>query len=81
MTILDLRQREAAIEDVLNQGEQSTMLFIFTTVTVLFSPLALVCSILAMPIAGLPETWNASPLAKVFGQCAVLLMNPPHLTN
>ncbi|KAK4218885.1 hypothetical protein QBC37DRAFT_395472 [Rhypophila decipiens] len=67
VTILDLRQREAAIEDTLNQGEQSTMLFIFTTVTVLFSPLSLVCGILAMPVAGFPESWDASPLAKVFG--------------
>ncbi|RYP03773.1 hypothetical protein DL765_010396 [Monosporascus sp. GIB2] len=67
VTLLDLRQREAAIEDALSQGEQSTMLFIFTTVTVLFSPLSLVCGILAMPIVGFPEIWDASPLAEVFG--------------
>jgi len=36
VTLLDLRQREASIEDALSMGEQSTMLFIFTTVTVLF---------------------------------------------
>ncbi|KAK0624976.1 hypothetical protein B0T17DRAFT_492239, partial [Bombardia bombarda] len=35
-TLLDLRQREASIEDSLSMGEQSTMLFIFTTVAVLF---------------------------------------------
>ena len=35
-TLLDLRQREATLEDALSMGEQSTMLFVFTAVTVLF---------------------------------------------
>ncbi|KAK0633882.1 hypothetical protein B0T14DRAFT_83533 [Immersiella caudata] len=67
VTLLDLRQREAAIEDALSMGEQSTMLFIFTTVTVLFAPLSFVCGLLAMPITGFPETWSALPLTEVFG--------------
>ncbi|KAK4451189.1 hypothetical protein QBC34DRAFT_322911 [Podospora aff. communis PSN243] len=67
VTLLDLRQREAAIEDALSMGEQSTMLFIFTTVTVLFAPLSFVCGLLAMPIAGFPETWSALSLTEVFG--------------
>ncbi|KAK0654883.1 hypothetical protein B0T16DRAFT_314795 [Cercophora newfieldiana] len=67
VTLLDLRQREASIEDALSMGEQSTMLFIFTTVTVLFAPLSFVCGLLAMPIAGFPETWSAVPLTEVFG--------------
>jgi hypothetical protein len=33
---LDLRHKEAAIENALSGSEQSTMLFIFTTITVLF---------------------------------------------
>lgn len=35
-TLLNLRQREATLEDALSMGEQSTMLFVFTAVTVLF---------------------------------------------
>jgi len=66
-TLLDLRQREATIEDALSMGEQSTMLFIFTAVTVLFAPLSFVVGLLAMTVEGFPEVWNKAPLAEVFG--------------
>ena len=48
-------------------GEQSTMLFIFTAVTVLFAPLSFVVGLLAMTVEGFPEVWNKAPLAEVFG--------------
>lgn len=51
VTLLDLRQREASIEDALSMGEQSTMLFIFTTVTVLF-----VCPFSASSISPQPTS-------------------------
>lgn len=35
-TLLNLRQKEVTLEDALSMGEQSTMLFVFTVVTVLF---------------------------------------------
>ncbi|KAK3954393.1 hypothetical protein QBC32DRAFT_368602 [Pseudoneurospora amorphoporcata] len=66
-TLLNLRQREATLEDALSMGEQSTMLFVFTAVTVLFAPLSFVVGLLALSINGLPELWNRSPLAEVFG--------------
>ncbi|KAK3313979.1 hypothetical protein B0H66DRAFT_567516 [Apodospora peruviana] len=66
-TLLDLRQREATIEDALSMGEQSTMLFIFTAVTVLFAPLSFVCGLLALSVDGFPEMWLKGPLAEVFG--------------
>ncbi|CCC12773.1 unnamed protein product [Sordaria macrospora k-hell] len=66
-TLLDLRQREATLEDALSMGEQSTMLFVFTAVTVLFAPLSFIVGLLALSIDGIPETWQRSPLAEVFG--------------
>ncbi|KAK3298792.1 uncharacterized protein B0H64DRAFT_82546 [Chaetomium fimeti] len=65
-TLLDLRHREAAIENVLSGKSQSTMLFIFTTITVLFAPLSFVSSLLALEIEDLPGIWRRSPLAAVF---------------
>lgn len=70
-TLLKLRQREATLEDALSMGEQSTMLFVFTVVTVLFAPLSFVAGLLALSIDGLPETWTKSPLAEIFGLSAL----------
>ncbi|GKT96986.1 LOW QUALITY PROTEIN: heat shock protein sti1 [Colletotrichum tofieldiae] len=39
-TLLDLRQREANIEEALSASEQSKILFIFTGATVVFAPLS-----------------------------------------
>ncbi|KHE86580.1 hypothetical protein GE21DRAFT_1271396 [Neurospora crassa] len=66
-TLLNLRQREATLEDALSMGEQSTMLFVFTAVTVLFAPLSFVVGLLALNVDGLPDRWSRSPLAEVFG--------------
>ncbi|KAK3946917.1 hypothetical protein QBC32DRAFT_356167 [Pseudoneurospora amorphoporcata] len=70
-TLLKLRQREATLEDALSMGEQSTMLFVFTVVTVLFAPLSFVAGLLSLSIDGLPEKWTKSPLAEVFGLSAL----------
>jgi hypothetical protein len=63
VTLLDLRQREASIEDALSMGEQSTMLFIFTTVTVLF--------------VSLPSRQRPAPIDANDSGSPVLCLRPP----
>ncbi|KAK4116028.1 hypothetical protein N656DRAFT_841544 [Canariomyces notabilis] len=73
-TLLDLRDREAALENAMSGKTQSTMLFIFTIITVLFAPLSFVSSLLALKIEDLPETWTKPPLAGVFGYATLATM-------
>ncbi|KAK7460283.1 tetratricopeptide [Colletotrichum acutatum] len=54
-TLLDLRQREANIEEALSASEQSKILFIFTGATVVFAPLSWATGIFDISIEGVPS--------------------------
>ncbi|ROT39509.1 hypothetical protein SODALDRAFT_308881 [Sodiomyces alkalinus F11] len=54
-TLLDLRQREANIEEALSANEQSKILFIFTGATVVFAPLSWITGVFEVDIEGLPN--------------------------
>ncbi|KAM0278493.1 hypothetical protein ACHAQH_005160 [Verticillium albo-atrum] len=54
-TLLDLRQREANIEEALSANEQSKILFIFTGATVVFAPLSWIMGVFEVNIDGLPS--------------------------
>ncbi|KAL0935541.1 heat shock protein sti1 (tetratricopeptide) [Colletotrichum truncatum] len=61
-TLLDLRQREANIEEALSASEQSKILFIFTGATVVFTPLSFATGIFEISIDGLPSPIGAGTL-------------------
>ncbi|KAK2615877.1 hypothetical protein N8I77_002601 [Diaporthe amygdali] len=68
VTLLDLRQRQVAIEMAMSSEtqsdilfKQSSILFIFTAATVLFTPLAWVSSFMALDVNHFtPEKWGQS---------------------
>ncbi|KAH6695761.1 hypothetical protein F5X68DRAFT_127106 [Plectosphaerella plurivora] len=66
-TLLDLRQREANIEEALSANEQSKILFIFTGATVVFAPLSWIMGVFEVNIDGLP-----SPMSPGFAAAASL---------
>ncbi|KAI8280171.1 Heat shock protein sti1-like protein [Colletotrichum sp. SAR11_57] len=61
-TLLDLRQREANIEEALSASEQSKILFIFTGATVVFAPLSWATGIFEVSIEGLASPTTAGTL-------------------
>ncbi|KAI8208644.1 Heat shock protein sti1-like protein [Colletotrichum sp. SAR 10_65] len=61
-TLLDLRQREANIEEALSASEQSKILFIFTGATVVFAPLSWATGIFEVSIDGLASPTTAGTL-------------------
>ncbi|OHW99989.1 ankyrin repeat protein [Colletotrichum incanum] len=61
-TLLDLRQREANIEEALSASEQSKILFIFTGATVVFTPLSWATGIFEIDIVGLAKPTTAGTL-------------------
>ncbi|KAJ0162559.1 Ankyrin-1 [Colletotrichum tanaceti] len=61
-TLLDLRQREANIEEALSASEQSKILFIFTGATVVFAPLSWATGIFQINIVGLAQPTTAGTL-------------------
>ncbi|KAK1676323.1 hypothetical protein BDP55DRAFT_551162 [Colletotrichum godetiae] len=61
-TLLDLRQREANIEEALSASEQSKILFIFTGATVVFAPLSWATGIFDISIEGVPSPISAGTL-------------------
>ncbi|KAL2860912.1 uncharacterized protein BJX67DRAFT_386189 [Aspergillus lucknowensis] len=63
ITLLDIRQREAVIDDARENSRQSRVLLVFTTITVVFAPLAFIEQLLALPIRGFAKTY---PPAWVF---------------
>ncbi|OHE90959.1 hypothetical protein CORC01_13736, partial [Colletotrichum orchidophilum] len=75
-TLLDLRQREANIEEALSASEQSKILFIFTGATVVFAPLSWATGIFDISIEGLPSPISAGTLilACVLSLVATLLL-------
>ncbi|KAH8895417.1 hypothetical protein GQ53DRAFT_50576 [Thozetella sp. PMI_491] len=66
ITLLDLRQRQASTENVINTGKQSQMLFeqskvlfILSGATVIFAPLSWISSLLALKIDDFtPDSWG-----------------------
>ncbi|ORY11349.1 hypothetical protein BCR34DRAFT_327983 [Clohesyomyces aquaticus] len=70
-TLLDLRQRQVSIEMALSSDvqsetlfKQSSILFIFTSATVLFAPLSWVSSLMALKITGFSfDSWPISRVA------------------
>ncbi|KAK1621840.1 hypothetical protein BDP81DRAFT_511137 [Colletotrichum phormii] len=75
-TLLDLRQREANIEEALSASEQSKILFIFTGATVVFAPLSWATGIFDISIEGVPSPISAGTLilACVLSLVATLLL-------
>ncbi|KAK1979857.1 hypothetical protein LZ30DRAFT_595965 [Colletotrichum cereale] len=75
-TLLDLRQREANIEEALSASEQSKILFIFTGATVVFAPLSWATGIFDIDIVGLakPTTAGTLLLACFLSLVATLLL-------
>ncbi|GKT42971.1 ankyrin repeat and protein kinase domain-containing protein 1 [Colletotrichum spaethianum] len=61
-TLLDLRQREANIEEALSASEQSKILFIFTGATVVFAPISWATGIFQIDIVGLAQPTTAGTL-------------------
>ncbi|KAF6824378.1 heat shock protein sti1 (tetratricopeptide) [Colletotrichum plurivorum] len=61
-TLLDLRQREANIEEALSASEQSKILFIFTGATVVFTPISWATGIFEIEIEGLQSPTTAGTL-------------------
>lgn len=66
-TLLDLRQKEATIDEARSSAQQSTVLFIFTAATVIFAPLSFATSLLALQINGFKEPFHPGWVAKVLG--------------
>ncbi|KAL2756555.1 hypothetical protein ACRALDRAFT_2026611 [Sodiomyces alcalophilus JCM 7366] len=62
-TLLDLRQREANIEEALSANEQSKILFIFTGATVVFAPLSWIIGVFEVDIQGLPTPLSPAQVA------------------
>ncbi|KAK4248619.1 hypothetical protein C7999DRAFT_30983 [Corynascus novoguineensis] len=85
-TLLDLRQRQVAIESALSSEAQSDMLFkqssilfIFTLATVLFAPLSWVAALMALKINDFtPESewWSQSRVAGASGGGMSLITSP-----
>ncbi|CCF37434.1 hypothetical protein CH063_08762 [Colletotrichum higginsianum] len=75
-TLLDLRQREANIEEALSASEQSKILFIFTGATVVFAPLSWATGIFQIDVVGLaqPATAGTLLLACFLSLVATLLL-------
>ncbi|KAK2018663.1 hypothetical protein LZ32DRAFT_575203 [Colletotrichum eremochloae] len=61
-TLLDLRQREANIEEALSASEQSKILFIFTGATVVFAPISWATSIFQIEIVGVRQPTTGGTL-------------------
>ncbi|EFQ25710.1 uncharacterized protein GLRG_00854 [Colletotrichum graminicola M1.001] len=75
-TLLDLRQREANIEEALSASEQSKILFIFTGATVVFAPLSWATGIFQIEVVGLaqPTTGGILLLACFLSLVATVLL-------
>ncbi|TDZ16256.1 Heat shock protein sti1-like protein [Colletotrichum orbiculare MAFF 240422] len=75
-TLLDLRQREANIEEALSASEQSKILFIFTGATVVFAPISWATGIFEIEIEGLtmPTTAGTVILACFLSLMATVLL-------
>ncbi|KAK2025425.1 hypothetical protein LX32DRAFT_568002 [Colletotrichum zoysiae] len=75
-TLLDLRQREANIEEALSASEQSKILFIFTGATVVFAPLSWATGIFQIEVVGLaqPTTGGILTLACFLSLVATVLL-------
>ncbi|KAH6664613.1 hypothetical protein B0J14DRAFT_242157 [Halenospora varia] len=68
ITLLDIRQREATIDEALENSRQSKALFVFTLITILFAPLSFCEQLLAIPILELEARLPARWVAKVSGK-------------
>ncbi|KAK2054571.1 hypothetical protein LY76DRAFT_579843 [Colletotrichum caudatum] len=75
-TLLDLRQREANIEEALSASKQSKILFIFTGATVVFAPLSWATGIFQIEVVGLaqPTTGGILTLACFLSLVATVLL-------
>ncbi|GAB1312077.1 Hsp90 cochaperone [Madurella fahalii] len=75
-TLLDLRQRETNLEEAISTTEQSSLLFVFTIATVVFTPMSWVVALLAVKIDGLPEDISPSTVALACVSCLLITLAP-----
>ncbi|KAH7398603.1 hypothetical protein BKA66DRAFT_207071 [Pyrenochaeta sp. MPI-SDFR-AT-0127] len=77
-TLLDIWQREATIDESVENSRQSRVILVFTIVTVVFVPLSFSQQLLALPIREFDKDYPAMWVTKVAGMSSLIVLNTGH---